>query len=58
VEVLDLSDCNILECGSNVSDEAVLEVFAITALQGKLMIVNDGATHVLVSDKSFWQDRA
>lgn len=51
MKVLDLSDSYILEGGSNVSDQAVLKVFAIAALQCKLMIVNDGATHVVVSDE-------
>ena len=51
MEVLDLSDSYILEGGSNVPDEAVLEVFAIAALQCKLVIVNNGATHVVVTDE-------
>jgi hypothetical protein len=45
VKVLDLPDSKILERRSNVMDQTTLEGFTIPALEGELMIVDDGATH-------------
>lgn len=47
VEVFDLSNAYIFEGSPNVPNEALLEVSSIVPLESELVVMGDGASHVL-----------